>query len=341
MTITDTPTRPAETAATAPSRASVKPTGPSFAYRYGLLGVLLVVIAAFAIVAPATFPTWDNARLVLANLAIPGILALAAILALTVGEFDLSLGATLGFSAISAVSLSNAGLPLPIVLIATLAIGAAVGGFNALLVVVFRVNAFIATLGAATLLAGSNLLLTNGSLLTLESSEFGAMAITRIGGLQVVVAYFIVVALLLWFVMEKTPFGRYARATGFGRPAAKLSGVSTHRYLVIAFVLGGVLAALAGFLQAARAGSTPPSLGPDFLLPAYAAAFLGATAIRPGYFNVWGTVISVVLLAVGTNGLTLLGAATWVTNYFNGAALILSVVISGLLARRRGKAPVR
>jgi ribose transport system permease protein len=141
----------------------------------------------------------------------------------------------------------------------------------------------------------------------------------------------------LYYVLEKTPFGRYLRATGMGRDAARLSGVRVDRYLAASFIAAGILAAVAGALVASRGGTASPALGPEFLLPAYAAAFLGATTIKPGYFNVWGTVIGVVLLAVGSNGLTLMGAQTWVTNIFNGVALMIAVSASVLVGRRRRK----
>ncbi|MFJ5696390.1 ABC transporter permease [Arthrobacter sp. NPDC093125] len=334
------------TASSTQERPSTKTAKPgrnrpdigTVATSYGVIIFLVLMIIVFSALLPDTFPTSDNVKAILTDQSIPVILALAAILPLAAGEFDLSLGAVLGFSAITAIALSNAGAPLPVVILACLAVGAGVGIVNAVLVVKVGVNAFIATLASATILSGLNLLVTGSSLLVLGSEEFGALTITRVFDLQVVLGYAIVLSLLLFYVVEKTPYGRYLRATGMGRDAARLSGVRVDRYLASSFIAAGVLAALAGALLASRGGTAAPNLGPEFLLPAYAAAFLGATTIKPGYFNVWGTVIGVVLLAVGSNGLTLLGAQTWVTNIFNGVALMLAVSASVLVGKRRRKA---
>ncbi|HWH26381.1 MAG TPA: ABC transporter permease [Pseudolysinimonas sp.] len=303
--------------------------------RYGVLVFLAALIVIFSLVLPQTFSTGPNARAILADQSIPVILALAAIFPLAAGEFDLSLGAVLGFSAISAITISNLGVPAVLVIIISILIGVAAGAINALFVVRVGVNAFIATLALATVLAGLNVLITKSSLLVLKDDFIGELTKTRLGGLQVVIAYALVVILIAYFVFEKTPIGRYVRATGMGRDAARLSGVRVNRYLSLSFMVAGGLAGFAGVLMASRGGTASPTLGPEFLLPAYAAAFLGATTVRPGYFNVWGTVFGVLLLAVGSNGLTLLGAQTWVTQVFNGLALLGAVSVSIVVGRRR------
>lgn len=303
----------------------------------GILLFLILMIVVFSIALPETFFTWSNGKAVLANQAIPIILAIAAILPLSAGEFDLSIGAVMGFSALTCITLLNSGLPASLVVVLCIAVGLFIGAINAFFVVVLKVNAFITTLGVATILAGLNVVLTNSALLVMNDAGFKLFTRFEIVGLQVVVLYAIVVAVLAYLLLERTPYGRYLTATGMGRTAARLSGVRVDRYLASSFILAAGIAALAGVLMASRGGTGSPTLGPEYLLPAYAAAFLGATSVRPGYFNVWGTVIGAFLLAVGSNGLILMGAASWVTNIFNGVALLIAVAFSGLVARRRAR----
>jgi ribose transport system permease protein len=318
-------------------RALRLPSPGALMKNYGIAIFLILMIIVFSILMPATFATEGNLRMILADQAIPGILALAVILPLAVGEFDLSVGANLGICAIFGIILAGQDLPLVLVIVLPILLGTLIGAVNAFMNIVVGVNAFISTLGMATILGGLNLLLTNSTLITHGSKVFTSLAGTKVLGLQTVLVFFAAVAIGLWYVLEKTPFGRYLRATGMGRDAAQLSGVRTNRYLAAAFIGAGFLGGLAGMLLASRSGSATPNLGPEFLLPAYAAAFLGATAIRAGYFNVWGTVIGVYLLAVGANGLVILGAQTWVINIFNGVALLVAVSAATLVQRKKKK----
>jgi ribose transport system permease protein len=184
-------------------------------------------------------------------------------------------------------------------------------------------------------LTGGNLLMSGGNVL-FEGipTSLTDIAGREVLGLPVVVFYAALLALVLWYVLEWTPMGRYLRATGSGREAARLTGVRTDKWLFLSFVIAGAIAALAGFMQTSRVGSAPPDVGPNFLLPAYAAAFLGATTIHAGRFNVWGTVVGVLVLAVGITGLNLAGAAFWVPPVFNGGALIVAVSVAVIVARR-------
>jgi ribose transport system permease protein len=141
--------------------------------------------------------------------------------------------------------------------------------------------------------------------------------------------------LAAWYVLAQTPYGRCLYAIGSNPRAARLVGIPVRRYVLLAFAAAGALAGLAGVLQTARTGGATADPGTSLLFPALAAAFLGATAIRPGQFNVVGTVIGVLFVAVSVSGLTLAGASDWVNPVFNGAALLVAVVLSSLLGRQR------
>jgi ribose transport system permease protein len=155
-----------------------------------------------------------------------------------------------------------------------------------------------------------------------------------IGTFPYLALFAILVAAVVYFALDHTPFGRYLHATGAGREAAKLAGVRTGVLLAIAFVLAGLASAVAGIMQTAALGSANPDVGSQYLLPAFAAGFLGATAFKPGRFNVLGTVVALYVLAVGVAGLSQLGAPLWVSPVFNGLALVVAVAVS---VRRRGQ----
>lgn len=323
------------TATEAPRRRAVD-VAQTLIGEYGVVLFLLVLIAGFSIALPNLFLTGSNAKAILSGNAVPGILALAVLLPLSAGEFDLSVGATLGFSSVLVAWATIHGVPFGLACLISIVAGAVIGAINAFLVVKIRVSAFIATLGIGTVLAGGNLLITGGSVLFQGiSPSLKTMSQTKIlFGLPAMVFYFFAAALILWYALEQTPLGRYLQATGLGRGAARLSGVRTGRYLALSFIAAGVIAAFAGIVQTGRTGSAGPTIGPEFLLPAYAAAFLGATTIRRGRFNVWGTVTGVFVLAVGVAGLGLLGAPFWVGNVFNGCALIIAVSFAVIVGNR-------
>ena len=310
----------------------------SFFSRWGLLIVFLAVVGIFSAWLPDLFPTTGNAQDILTSQA-PGIfIAYAAMLVLVVGEFDLSLGVTLGVSQYLVLKLiTHYGLSWQAAVVVTLVVGAAIGLANAILVVGLGMNSFIATIGVATILEGLLQWISDGNapIFTPAPPGFTTLARTEVWGIVLPVFYALGATIVLWLLLEFTVVGRQMRATGANRAAATLSGIHTVRARTTAFTIAGLLAAVGGILITARVGGADATSGPGFLLPAYAAAFLGATAIHPGFFNVWGTLIAIFLVAVGITGLQLKGAESWVTPVFNGGILLLAVAVANVSGTRR------
>jgi len=311
--------------------------------RFGLVAALLLVIALFTLLLPGNYLNWLNLETIAANQATTLMLALAILLPLIAGEFDLSIAANFGFCQLLMAGLMiDQGLPWGVAILVTALAGGVVGLVNGVLIVVLRINSFIATLGMATILAGFTTWYSDGRIIVGDMAEgFLKLGQTRLfGELSIAVVYAVALAVILWIGVTYVASGRHLYATGGGRTAAVLLGIRTSRLIIASFVIGGVIAALTGVITTSQLGSGQPELGPSYLLPAYAGAFLGATTIIPGQFNVWGTVIGVYLLGAGVSGLQKLGIPPYVQDFFNGGALLLAVAASGYLTRRRLSGPL-
>jgi ribose transport system permease protein len=308
----------------------------NIASNQGLLVVLVVLLIAFSVALPQTFPTMANARNILTSQSVILMIALAVTLPLRAGDFDLSVSAVMALSAsIIAVlcvqhqwSLASA---VPIALLA----GLLVGAINAALVVKLDLDGFVATLGTMTAILGLTTWMTEGEVIAGLPAFLSDIANFRILTLPAIVLYGWALVLVLWYVYEHTPFGRYLLFTGGNREAARLTGIKVDRTRAIAFILASLISALAGILFAGAIGAVDPSISHAYLLPPYAAAFLGSTTIQIGRFNALGTVVGLYLLAIGVSGLQLMGAAGWVTDFFHGIALIASVAFAKLIRKMR------
>jgi len=205
-------------------------------------------------------------------------------------------------------------------------------------IVLLDLNAFVVTLGAMTLIQGLTTWITGSNLVSKVPSGLTSFARNQVLGLPAAVFYGWILAIVLWYLFEFTPLGRYLLFVGGNREASRLAGISVRRVRTLTFVASGVISAFAGLVLVGKLGVADPTLGGSYLLPPYAAAFLGIAAVQLGRFNIGGTVIAVYLLIVATTGLLLLGSASWVTDVFNGAALILAITFAHL-ASRRGASP--
>lgn len=304
--------------------------------RYALIGVWVLAIAVFSVLLPGIFFTWTNFSILFASNAPGAILALALIIPLTAGDYDLSVGGTLTMSAVL-VGVLNAihGLPIGIVMPICLLAGLVIGLVNAFFIVYVRIPSLVVTLGMTSVLTGLVQWISNSSTIGgISPWLIDAVARSRLFGISYAFYYVLVIAALIWVLFEFTPLGRRMLFVGRGREVARLSGIDVGRVRVGALVASAMLASLAGLVYAGLLGAADPSSGLNYLLPAFAAAYLGATAIIPGRFNPWGAVVAVYFLATGISGLSMLGIPLWVTNVFNGGALIIAVTMSQLARGR-------
>jgi ribose transport system permease protein len=299
------------------------------------LYVWAALFLLFAIWVPDTFLTATNWRNILSSQAVTAIFTLGLLLPLAAGIYDLSIGSMLGLSAVLSAYLVNHGFSTGTAIIVVLLVGVAVGLINVGLVVALKINSFIATLGVGTVLTAMiGVVSGNEQIIGLPKAflDFGG---AQVLGFPIPVFYLVLFAIVVWYLMERAPFGRYLFAIGSGPEAARLAGVRTNLHAAIALVLCAAMAAFAGAVLAGKLGAASPDLGSAYLLPAYAAAFLGATQITGGRVNVIGALIATYLLQTGITGLQLAGANFWVADLFNGGALLLALILSRFQGRFR------
>ncbi len=303
-------------------------------------------ILIFGIWKPHLFLTQATLHSVASSQAIAAMLAIAILVPLAAGAFDLSIGATINLSTILVTWLQsthhwNMWVAMLVAVIATFLIGV-VNGF---IVVKLGISSFIATLGMATVIAAVQTIVSGQSQpLPPTSAAWNNLTQRSVGGFQIVVLYLLVIAVFFWWVLEHTPAGRYIYATGGNQEAARLAGVQVNRWTWLSLIVSATVAGIAGVLYGSLSG---PSLtfGATLLLPAFAAAFLGSTQIKAGRFNIWGTMLAVYVLATGVKGLQLVTGVQWLNDMFNGVALIAAVGFavwrqrSASTKRRRGAGP--
>jgi ribose transport system permease protein len=296
--------------------------------------LLVACFALFSILSPHLFFTWTNVRIMISAQATVLLLALAATIPLRAGDFDLSIGAVMILSGSAVGLLYGHGAPVIVCFVVPLGIGLFIGLMNCLFVVKFGLNSLIVTLGMLTLLSGITNYLTGDNLVTTIPHAVEALANTRLLTLPYIVWIGWLVAFLIWIVFEFTPLGRYLLFLGGNPTAAVLAGLRVSALRCGAFLACAIISALAGILLAGSLGSVDPSSAGSYLLPPFTAAFLGTTMIQLGRFNVGGTLVGLYLLAVGITGLQLLGVQGWVTDVFNGAALIVAIAFARLFEVR-------
>jgi ribose transport system permease protein len=323
----------------------VKRKSTSFSAKIGAYGLPVLAVGIFALFSfllPDTYPTASNLRAILSNQSIPALLSLGAMIPIVTSKFDLSMGYTLGLSHIVVMYLLvNSSLPW-ILICALAVVGAAVVGLiNGLLVEFAQIDSFIATLGTGSVLYAFSGWITHGGRIVppLKGLPHGFTNLmnAKFIGLPMGAFYIIALVIVLVIVLEYLPAGRGLYVIGSNPRAAELIGIPKRRYVVLSFVSASAITGFAGCLLAAQQQIGNPSIGAEYLLPAFVGALLGSTTIKLGRANALGTLVSVAILAIGVSGIQQLGAEFWATPLFNGLTLLAAVGLAGYSARRRLK----
>jgi len=299
------------------------------------LGLVLVVV--YSLLESSTFFTLNNFRILLGSEAITGIITLGLMVSLICGVFDLSIAANMSWSVIFVGYLQAHGVPWGLAIVVSVLSGAVIGVLNAIVVTRLHVDSVIGTLGMSSVLAALTYWLTSGQGVTTGlASAFTTFGNYEIFTIPLPVYFFAVIAIALWYFLNYRPTGRYLYAVGSNMTAARLAGLKVMRLQWTGLITSATVASFAGVVFAAQLGDAPFNAGTPYLLPAFSAAFLGATQVRPGRFNVWGTVISIYLLAIGVKGLELKWpGAPWISDLFEGLVLIVAVALAVRSSRRR------
>lgn len=302
--------------------------------RYGIIFLWIAISAVFSILRPETFFTTGNLQTILGSQAVLLVVSLGLLAPLCAGEFDVSISGVAGLS-LTLVGWLNVihGVPIGYCALIALGMGLLVGAINAFFVVVADVDSFIATLGSGTVLVGVAIGINSESTGGIDQG-FVELSHQQLLGIPMAFYFALALTVVVWYLLAHTPVGRYLYFVGAGRDVARLSGIRVNRVRAGSFIVSSVVAALGGLLLASWLGASDPNVGSTLLLPAFAAAFLGATAIVPGRFNAWGTFVSVYFLVTGVTGLELLGLAGWIEQVFYGASLVIAVALARLGERR-------
>jgi ribose transport system permease protein len=306
--------------------------------RLSAVYLLALFFAVFSAIEPSTFLTSTTLKLVFVQGVVTCVLALAFLVPLVAGVYDLAIGAVMSLSIAMAVYL-NVHTRIPVAGVAVIALATCtVAGFvSGFVVVRLRVSSFIATLGMSQVLLAVVLLISGNQELvgTFPNSWSNAGNGDAFGFLPYAVIYLAVLAIVLWFVLEHTRVGRYLFATGGNAEASRLAGVRVNRLQWGALTASGAIAGLAGVIYSMQTGVFDSTTGPGYLFPAITAVFLGGSQLsqRP---NVWGTLLAYFALAFGVQGLQLSSSsvAVWSNPLFQGLALIIAVWLASRPLRR-------
>ena len=307
-----------------------KRTNPVTIYFKRNFGTIIGLIILCVIVSIATpkFLTGSNILNLFKSNAVNAIITCGMLMAILMGEIDISVGSIVGLTGVTAAFLlTNKGVPVPLVVVLILLLGALIGAVNGFFIAYVHVPAFVATLATQSIGRGLTAIITNGVTIRIRNDLYTSLGNKNLGAVSITVIYALVVLILTWFLLNRTRFGYYIYAIGGNRTAAAYSGVNVRKYNMIPYILSGLFCGVGGMIWSARLGSAAAMLGSGFEMDAIAATVIGGTSMTGGVGTVGGTFIGILIIGVITNGLNLMGINSFWQDVFKGIIILAAVVI--------------
>lgn len=294
---------------------------------YGILFALALLVIVISAISPE-FRTVSNFLSLLRQSSINGFIAFGMTCVILTGGIDLSVGSVLALTTAFCASFIVNGIPVAAAMLLALVIGVGFGVINGILITKGRLQAFIATLITQIIFRGFTMIFMDGKPISGLGDSFLLKFLGKgsIAGIPFPVILFVAVFGIMWFVLEKTTFGRRLYATGSNAAAAKLAGVNIDKTKIIAYAISGGFAALSGLILLSRLSSAQPTLGQAYETDAIAATALGGTSMNGGRGRIWGTFVGILIIAVLNNGLNILGVSSYWQDVVKGAVILVAVL---------------
>jgi ribose/xylose/arabinose/galactoside ABC-type transport system permease subunit len=305
-----------------------------FLTRFGTILALIVIIVGFSIFVPG-FINARNLLNILRQIALLAIIAEGFTMCLIVGELDLSFANVASLAGVISAGLILSGMNPFLSVIISLGVGVAFGVGAGLLVTKVGIPSLITTLATGIIATGMIFWYTKGVSFYGEMSQsFLFLGRGSVLGIPMLIIIMLIVIIAANILINKTKTGKYMQATGANKNAAKLAGVNTDLYKILALTLSGTAAAFTGILLTSKLGAANPEGASGFMMDAFAAALLGETVLSVGRASPFGTFIGALMIGVLTNGMTLAGAPYYMQDITKGSIIILSVTITMVQAKK-------
>lgn len=309
--------------------------GVSFLSRYGMLVVLLVLMAVMSILAP-TFLTSSNLLNIVRQISVVGILAIGVTFVIISTGIDLSSGSVIALVSVVVGSLVHRDrFPLMVALPAGLDVGLLTGLINGTIIAKGKIPPFIVTLGMMTAARGAALLYTGGYPIGNLSDAFKVIGQGDLLGIPVPILIFLFVSLVSYLILNHTKFGRYVYAIGGNEQAAVIAGINVDKYKIMIYSFAGLLSALGGIILTSRIASGQPTAGVMYELDAVAAAVIGGTSLSGGIGTIGGTVVGALVIGVMNNGLDLLNVSSYWQQIVKGVIITVAVLVDSRKHKRK------